>query len=149
MDNSHSPFIFSLSIHLIASGRIIEYGVEFLICQETQSWHHGEVWWDSRPWICVIVNLPSADAFLVQFLANVFNAGVIVSPGSRDWQQCHQFYCPQSLANSLAEKLKYRTPQMWNWWCHILIAITQSDMKSRKENTHLVNQRMKGLTGNP
>ena len=24
------------------------------------------------------------DAFLVQFLANVFNAGVIVSPGSRD-----------------------------------------------------------------
>ena len=140
MDNSHSPFIFSLSIHNIASGRIIEYGVEFLICQETQSWHHWEVWWDSRPSNLLCYCKPPADAFLVQFLANVFNAGVIVSPGSRDWQQCHQFYCPQSLANSLAEKLKYRTPQMWNWWCHILIAITQSDMKSKRK-THILSIR--------
>ena len=68
MDNSHSPFIFSLSIHIIASGRIIEYGVEFLICQETQVGTIERFGETQDPQICcVIVNLQQMH-FLFNFL---------------------------------------------------------------------------------
>ena len=64
------------------------------------------------------------DAFLVNVLANVFNPGVIVSPGSGDVIN----FIVLSLNHQQTvwwRKLKYRTPQMLQ--CYIHLTITQSD----------------------
>ena len=87
------------------------------------------------------------DAFLVQFLANVFNVGVIVPLGSRTHSGVINFI----VLCLTQQKLKYRTQQTTDveLLSHSHHNQTICHTISKKENTHLVNQRMKGLTENP